>query len=139
MKQTGSLFRNISLFILSFSFFLASCSKDKDMANPQASYAGQYEVMDDNETYILQIANKGGNNFEIKEFGGFLNASLKAVAEGNILKIPSQTFTNPNGSTITITGTGVLSTKNLKDDTISFQYSVKGFTDYEGDFTGTRK
>jgi len=139
MKQTVSLFGNISLFILSSSLLLASCSKDKDMTNPEASYAGQYEVIDDNETYILQIANKGGNNFEIKEFGGFLNASLKAVSEGNTLKIPSQTFKNPNGSKITIAGTGVLSTKNLKDDTITFQYSVKGFTDYDGNFTGSRK
>ncbi|HKH61945.1 MAG TPA: hypothetical protein VKA49_13985 [Flavitalea sp.] len=139
MKKSVSVLRNISLVILSVSFFLASCSKDKDIAAPAASFAGQYLVADDTETYILKVENKGGNNFQIIEFGGFLNAPLKAVAEGNTLKIPSQTFTNPNGKKLTVVGTGVLATKNSKDDTITFQYTVSGFANYDGDFTGTRK
>jgi len=139
MKKSVSVLRNISLLLLSTSFFLSSCSKDKDIAAPAVSFAGQYHVVDDNETYTLKVENKGGNNFQIIEFGGFLNAPLKAVAEGNTLKIPSQTFKNPNGNTLTVVGTGVLSTKNSKDDTITFQYSVTGFANYNGDFAGTRK
>lgn len=139
MKKSVSFLRNISLFILSASIILTSCSKDKDMGAPVASFAGQYHVADDTETYTLKVENKGGSNFQIIEFGGFLNAPLKAVAEGNTLKIPSQTFKNPNGNSLTVVGTGVLSTKTSKDDTITFQYTVSGFANYSGDFTGTRK
>ncbi len=139
MKKSLSTFRNISLFILSTSFFLSSCSKDKDIAAPGASFAGQYQVVDNTDSYTLKVENKGGNNFDIHEFGGFLNVPIKAVAEGATLKIPSQTFNGPNGNKIIIIGTGVLSTKNSKDDTIIFQYSVSGVVNYDGDFTGTRK
>ena len=139
MKKSVSVLTNISLFILSVSLVLSACSKDKDIAAPAASFAGQYHVVDDTETYTLKIENKGGNNFQIIEFGGFLNAPLKAVAEGNTLKIPSQTFTNPNGNKLTVVGTGVLSTKTSKDDMITFQYSVSGFANYNGDFSGIRK
>jgi len=64
---------------------------------------------------------------------------LNAVADGNALKIPAQTFKNPSGKSITVTGTGVLSTKSKKDDTIKFQYKVTGFAEYESDFEATRK
>jgi hypothetical protein len=141
MKHSFSIFRSLSFFILSFTLILVSCSKSKDNVVPVqgAEFIGEYLVVDPSETYTLQIESKGGSNFQIKEFGGFLNAPLNAVADGNALKIPAQTFTNPNGTTITITGTGVLSTKSKKDDTIKFQYKVTGFTDYESDFEGTRK
>lgn len=141
MKNSFSLFKNLSLFLLSFSLVLASCSKSKDDTAPAqgSEFVGQYLVVEPSETYTLQIDSKGGSNFQIKEFGGFLNVPLNAVAEGNGLKIPSQTFTNPSGKSITITGTGVLSTKAKKNDTIKFQYKVSGFTQYESDFEGTRK
>jgi hypothetical protein len=139
MKQSVSLFKNISLFLISFSLVLASCSKDKALPISNSPFVGQYEVVDDNETYMLKVESKGGKYFQIKEFGGFLNAPLDAVAEGDILRIPSQTFTNPNGKKITLVGTGMLSTKETRDDTITFQYSVSGFTEYSGDFAGTRK
>lgn len=141
MKHSFSIFRSLSFFILSFTLILVSCSKSKDNVLPVqgAEFIGEYLVVDPSETYTLQIESKGGNNFQIKEFGGFLNAPLNAVAESNTLKIPAQTFSNPNGTTITITGTGVLSTKSKKDDTIKFQYKVTGFTNYESDFEGTRK
>ncbi len=141
MKHSFSFFRNISLILLSFTAVLASCSKSKDDVVPVqgTAFAGQYVVVDPSETYTLQIDSKGGSNFQIKEFGGFLNAPLNAVVDGNSLKIPSQTFTNPSGKSITITGKGVLSTKAKKDDTIKFDYKVTGWQNYEGDFEGTRK
>jgi hypothetical protein len=141
MKHSISIFRNISFLLLSFSLVLASCSKDKDdTSSSQApAFVGQYLVVDPSETYTLEISHKGGSNFQIKEFGGFLNAPLNAVLNGSALNIPSQTFTNPSGKSITITGTGVLSTKVKKDDTIKFEYKVSGFTNYESDFEGTRK
>lgn len=141
MKNSFSILRNLSLILLSFSFVLASCSKDNDDTAPAqgSEFVGQYLVIEPSETYTLQIESKGGSNFQIREFGGFLNAPLNAVAEGNSLKIPSQTFKNPSGKSITITGTGVLSTKAKKNDTIKFDYKVTGFTQYESDFEGTRK
>jgi hypothetical protein len=141
MKHSFSIFRNISLLFLSFTMVLASCSKSKDDAPPVqgAAFIGQYIVVEPSETYILQIDNKGGANFQIKEFGGFLNVPLNAVFSGDKLTIPSQTFKNPNGKSLTVSGTGVLSTKTKKDDTIKFDYKVSGFTEYESDFTGIRK
>lgn len=140
MKHSLSLFKNISFLFISFSLLFASCSKDNDSPSvPVAGFAGQYLVEDETETYTLKIENKGGSNFQIHEFGGFLNVALNAVANGNTLNIPSQTFTNPSGKSITITGTGTLSTKSVKDDTIKFEYSVTGYTSYESDFKGIRK
>ena len=46
---------------------------------------------------------------------------LNAVFEGNKLKIPAQTFKNPNGKSLTISGSGVLLTKAKKDDTVKFE------------------
>ena len=139
MKQSVSIFKNIFLFFIGFALFLTSCKKDKDNDMSKSSFVGQYLVVDDNETYTLKIESKGNNNFQIREFGGFLNAPLNATANGSTLTIPMQTFTNPNGHVIKIVGSGVLSTKTKKDDTVTFQYSVTGFADYSGDFTGTRK
>ena len=140
MKHSFSFFRNISLFFLSFTMVLASCSKSKDEPGVQgAAFIGQYIVVEPSETYTLQIDNKGGANFQIKEFGGFLNVPLNAVFNGDKLTIPAQTFKNPNGKSLTISGSGVLSTKAKKDDTIRFDYKVSGFTEFESDFTGTRK
>jgi len=141
MKHSFSIFRNLSVLFLSFTLVLASCSKDKNDTVPAqgAAFAGQYLVVDPSETYTLQIESKGGKNFQIKEFGGFLNAPLNAVVEGSTLKVPAQTFTNPSGKSITISGAGVLSTKVKKDDTIKFDYKVTGWQEYESDFEGTRK
>ena len=141
MKHSFSIFRNIFLFFLSFTLILASCSKSKDDTVPAqgSAFVGQYVVVDPSETYTLQIESKGGSNFQIKEFGGFLNSPLNAVLDGSTLKVPAQTFTNPSGKSITITGTGVLSTKAKKDDTIKFDYKVTGWQEYESDFEGTRK
>lgn len=140
MKHSISIFSKLSLVLISFTLLLASCSKSKNDTVPVqgSEFIGQYLVVD-NETYTLIIENKGGSNFQIKEFGGFLNVPLKAVAEGNALKIPSQTFKNSNGKSITITGKGVLSTKSKKDDTIKFDYKVTGWQEYDGDFEGVRK
>ena len=141
MKHSFSIFRNFSLLLLSATLVLASCSKDNDdgISAQQSAFVGKYLVVDPSETYTIEVSHKGGNNFQIKEFAGFLNVPLNAVLNGSALNIPSQTFKNPSGKSITITGTGVLSTKAKKDDTIKFDYKVSGFTNYESDFEGTRK
>ncbi len=66
-------------------------------------------------------------------------APIDAVGSGGKLKIPSQTFSNSSGFTITIVGTGVLSTKSTNNDTIRFEYEVSGSANYDSDFEGLRK
>lgn len=139
MTQTFSFFRNLSLVVLSLSLVFASCSKKDGVdAAPTAAFSGNYTVADETETYTLKVESKGGNKFQIKNFGGFLNVPINAEANGNNLTIPSQTFTNPNGHTLTVEGTGMLTTKDTKDDTIYFTYKVSGFANYTGDFEGSR-
>jgi hypothetical protein len=83
MKHSLSIFRNISLLFLSASLVLASCSKDKDdsVSSQQSAFVGKYLVVDASETYTVEVLHKGGNNFQIKEFAGFLNVPLNACIE----------------------------------------------------------
>jgi hypothetical protein len=142
MKQSVTLYLRVTLIIFSLAFLFASCSKkDSDISPPPASssFTGQFQVVDGADTYIIQVENKGNNKYQIKNFGGFLNTPVNAVLEGNTLTIPTQTFYNPNGHTLTLVGIGALVTKNSKDDTVKFDYTVTGFANYSGDFEGTRK
>lgn len=140
MTHTASLIKKFSFVLLTITLALVSCSKkDSDVSVPSAPFAGSYLVVDDNETYTLKIENTGGNNFQIREFGGFMNAPVKAVGNGSSLTIPSQTFTNPSGKSLTLNGTGTLITKGSKDDTIKFTYTVSGFANHSGDFEGARQ
>jgi len=141
MKQTASLIRKFSFVVLSITLALASCSKKDSGApsTPSAPFAGQYLVIDEDETYTLNVESTGGNNFQIRNFGGFMNVPVKATANGIALTIPSQTFKNPNGNILTVSGTGSLSTKGTKDDTIKINYSISGFANYSGDLEGVRQ
>jgi hypothetical protein len=138
MKQSLTPFKSIFV-ILTVLLAFTSCSKDKDAVLPSAKFAGNYYVEDDTETYTLQIVSKGSNNFQIKNFGGFLNVPINAVVEGSTLKIPSQTFKNPNGNSITIVGSGILTKKNKDDDLIKIDYSLSGYTSYSSTIEGLRK
>jgi hypothetical protein len=136
MKQTAFLIRKFTFVVLSITLALASCSKKDSVASaPAAPFAGQYLVVDEDETYTLQIESTGGSNFQIKNFGGFMNVPVKATATGTSLNIPSQTFKNPNGHSLTVSGTGSL----VSDNTIKINYSVSGFANYSGDLEGTRQ
>lgn len=140
MTHTALLIKKFTFVLLTITLALVSCSKkDSDVSVPSAPFAGNYLVVEEDETYTLKIENTSGNNFQIREFGGFMNVPVKASANGNTLSIPSQTFTNPSGKSLTITGTGTLITKGSKDDTIKFTYSVSGFANYSGDFEGARQ
>ena len=68
MKQTASLIRKFSFVVLSITLALTSCSK-KDSgisASNSGPFAGQYLVVDEDETYTLKVESTGGNNFQIK-------------------------------------------------------------------------
>ena len=141
MKQTASLIKKFSFVLLSITLALVSCSKKDSGAGDSTAgpFAGQYLVTDSDETYTLKVESAGGNEFQIKNFGGFMNVPVKATANGNVLTIPSQTFKNPNGHTLTVSGAGSLTTKGAKDDTIIINYVVSGFANYSGDLEGVRQ
>lgn len=140
MTHATSLIRKFSFVLLTITLAFASCSKkDADVSTPSAPFAGNYLVVEEDETYTLKIENTGGNNFQIKNFGGFMNVPVKAVGTGNSLSIPTQTFKNPNGNTLTVSGSATLITKGTKDDTIKMIYTVSGFANYSGDFEGARQ
>lgn len=142
MKQfsiSQPLFRNTLMAFFSLSIAFASCSKSKDEPASVAPFAGQYAVENDDDDFTLIVNKKGGNDYELIEFGGFLNVPLKAKANGNELQIPTQTFTNGNGKSITISGKGYLITKSAPNDGIRFEYSVSGYANYDSDFEGSRK
>ncbi len=134
----SSFLRNLSLAVLSLSLVFTSCSKNKDKVAGR-EFVGSYTVVEDDETYTLTIESKGGNNYAVKNFGGFMYIPVEAKAEGGQLKIPAQTFKNSSGFEITVSGNAVLSTKSKKDDTINFNYAVSGDANYTSDFEGTRK
>lgn len=138
MKHSVTPIKSIFIVLSIFLAFTTSCSKDKDTVLPSAKFAGNYYVEDDTETYTLQVIGKGNNNFQIKNFGGFLNVPINAVVEGTTLKIPSQTFKNPNGNTLTVVGSGILTKKNKEDDLIKIDYSVSGYTSYSSTIEGLR-
>jgi hypothetical protein len=141
MKQAivtrSSFFRNISLAVLSLSLVFTSCSKNNDKV-VGSEFVGSYAVQEDDDAYTIAIESKGGNKYQIKNFGGFMYVPIEANAVGSQLNIPSQTFKNSSGFEITITGTGSLTTKSKKDDTIKFNYSVSGSANYDSEFEGTR-
>ena len=139
MKHTALLIRKFTFVLLTITALVSCSKKDSDVSIPSAPFAGNYLVVEDDETYTLKIENTEGNNFQIREFGGFMNVPVKASANGSTLTIPAQTFTNPSGKSLTITGTGTLITKGAKDDTIKFTYSVSGFANYSSDFEGARQ
>jgi hypothetical protein len=114
---------------------LSSCSKDKNEVIPVAAFEGNYEATKSNNTkYTMTIEKKSGNQFQIKNFAGFLNAPLNATAAGTTMTIPTQTFTNPNGKQLILSGTA-----SLTGDELSVQYSVRGFTEYDSDLLAKRK
>ncbi len=141
MKQTAFLIQKLSFVLLSITLALVSCSKkDSGVSGPpSAPFAGQYLVVDEDETYTLQVESTGGSDFQIKNFGGFMNVPVKAKANGSMLTIPTQTFKNPNGNTLTVSGSGSLVTKGAKDDTILLTYTLSGFANYNGDVEGSRQ
>lgn len=141
MTHATSLIKKFSFVLLTIALAFASCSKkDSGISGPPAApFAGNYLVVEEDETYTLKVENTSGSNYQIKNFGGFMNAPVKAVANGTSLSIPTQTFKNPNGNTLTISGSGNLITKGDKDDTIKFTYSVSGYANYSGDFEGARQ
>lgn len=137
-QSVVSFFRAFSVAVLSLSLLFAACSKNKDKAEG-SEFVGSYAVEDGDDKYTLVIESKGGNKYQIKNFGGFMYVPVEANASGGKLNIPSQNFSNSNGFNVTIKGTAVLGTKSSANDLIRFEYEVSGSANYESDFEGIRK
>lgn len=137
MKRSIVTVKTLIMAAFSLSLLFASCSK-KDKAEG-TEFVGSYAVEDGDDDYTLTIESKGGNKYQIKNFGGFMYVPIEATATGGQLKVPSQTFKNSSGFEITIQGTGVLANKSASNDLLKFTYQVSGSANYESDFEGIRK
>ena len=116
------------------SFALVSCS-DNEAASPDTSsqFVGDYEVEDISQgsgyvyNYDVSISRTGTNQIQISNFADMFNVPIKANVNGMSFTIPKQSFTNPSGKSISVSGTGTLS-----GDILTFQYTTAGFLDYVG-------
>jgi hypothetical protein len=131
----------IGLTIVTFlAIILSSCS-DNDAVNPDTrqQFIGSYNVEDIsaatgtkyNYNVDIDLGSKG--DLELSNFGGVMNVPVKAKLDGNLLTVSSQTFTNPNGSTLTVSGTGTFT-----GVTLTFTYTLSGYGEYTGNCVATR-
>ncbi len=139
-SEAGFLIAFIILTL--FALALTSCSKDDEPVEPdtRAQFVGEYAVEDistgtGNEySYDVTISIGSGGDLEISNFGDVMNVPVKATAQGSSLTIKSQTFTNPSGKKLTITGSG-----SLANNVLTFTYTLSGFVDYSGNCKANRK
>jgi hypothetical protein len=127
------------LLILVALISLAGCKKNDEAVLPAAAaFEGKYEVQssDPSEVYTFTFTKHPtkANSFNITKMLSFLNVPLVAEAVGTQLTIPSQTFKNPNGKQLVISGNGT-----LNGDVLSIKCAVRGFADLDYDLTAKRK
>jgi len=135
-SQAGFVIGLIILTVL--AIVLSGCSDD-DVVNPDTrqQFVGSYYVEDISAStgieynYNIDISLGSNGEVEMSNFGGIVNVPVKAKVDGKTLTVTSQTFTNPNGSSITVSGSGTLIGK-----TLNFTYKM---TDYIGNCVLTRK
>jgi len=132
---------NFALVIMLAVLTLASCSDDDKATEPDTrqQFVGTYIVKDIsassgyNYEYSVNISMGSKGDLEISNFGDVMNVPVKAKAKGNQLIIPSQTFKNPSGKTLTVTGSGTLASNVL-----TFNYTTAGYIDYTGNCTAEK-
>jgi hypothetical protein len=115
------LLRNIMLAI-AVALILMSCSKDDEGPTLWGSYSVEEKnEYDDIDTYTITLSQskQGGDNVEIKNFGGFMYVPIKATLTDKTLTIPSQSFTEGN-MTIVLAGNG-----SFSGNTLNYNYTMK--------------
>jgi hypothetical protein len=115
------------------------CSDDDKGPDTSSMFAGDYEVEDISQSsgyiynYTVSVSKAGDNQIQISNFADLFNVPVKANVNGMSFTIPKQTFTNPSGKSISVSGTGTLT-----GDVLSFQYTTTGYLDYIGDCEAVR-
>ena len=81
------------------------------------------------------IISSGANGeLNISNFADMFNIPVKATVSGTTLTIKSQTFTNPSGKTIEVSGSGTIT-----GDVLNFNYTTVGYLDYAGTCKANKK
>jgi hypothetical protein len=102
-------------------------------------FVGDYDVEDISQSsgyvynYTVSVSKAGANQIQISNFADLFNVPVKANVNGMSFAIPTQTFTNPSGKSISVSGTGT-----LVGDLLTFQYTTTGYLDYVGDCEAIR-
>jgi len=120
---------------------LSSCSKDDEDKGPDTRpmFIGTYAVEDvsasSGYTYNYDITISNGNNgdLNISKFADMFNVPVKASVNGSTLTIPTQSFTNPSGKQIEVSGSGTIT-----GDVLNFTYKTVGYLDYTGTCKATK-
>lgn len=137
-SEAGFLIGFIIITLL--TLVLASCSDDERGPDTRAQFVGSYNVEDISGStgyvyyYGVTITSGPGGVLEISNFADMFNVPVKATVNGNSLIITSQTFTNPSGKTIEVSGTG-----SLSNNVLSFTYSTVGYLNYSGTCKANKK
>lgn len=122
---------------------VTSCDNDEvTPSKPDTSslFVGTYDVQDESATtknlyfYNITISNGNGGELNISNFADMFNVPVKATVDGTTLTIKSQTFTNPSGKQITVSGSGTVAGEEL-----NFTYITTGYLDYTGTCKALKK
>lgn len=124
-----------------FVIVLTSCSNDDDKApDTRSLFVGTYSVEDISTStgyvynYDVSISNSANGELEISNFADLFNVPVKATVAGTTLNIESQSFTNPSGKTIVVSGTG-----SMVNNVLTFSYTTTGYLDYTGNCKANKK
>jgi len=124
-----------------FTLALVSCSSDEDKGpDTRSLFVGTYSVEDISSStgyvynYDVTISNGAGGDLEISNFADMFNIPIKATINGMNLNIKSQSFTNPSGKTITVSGSG-----SMQNNVLNFTYTTTGYLNYTGSCKGNKK
>jgi hypothetical protein len=132
----------IMLALLTAMITLSSCSSDDDEAKPDTrpQFIGTYAVEDESAAsqhlyhYDITISNGNDGEVNISNFADMFNVPVKGTVDGNKLTIKSQTFKNPSGKEIKVSGAGTIS-----GDVLNFTYTTAGYLDYTGTCKANKK
>lgn len=127
--KTLQVTRTLVWAIISFSALLYSCQEDDSELTPSTDFTGTYfveeEDPDDSFTLIIEKHESKKGYLQIRNFGGFMNIPIDGKASGNMLEIPTQTFSEGTKELI-LSGTA-----NFVSDTLIIDYQVRGFTSFD--------
>jgi hypothetical protein len=137
--EAGFLIGFIILTLL--TLVMAACSDDDEIKGPdtRAQFVGTYNVEDISQSsgyvyeYTVTVSEGSGNEIKFSNFADLFNVPVKATVSGNTFNVPMQSFTNPSGKTIKVSGSG-----SIQGGVLTFNYTTEGYLDYTGACTATK-
>jgi hypothetical protein len=138
--EAGVLIGFIILTLL--TLVMASCSDDDEIKGPdtRAQFVGTYNVEDISQSsgyvynYDVTVSEGPGNEIKFSNFADLFNVPVKATVSGNTFTVPMQSFTNPSGKTIKVSGSG-----SIQGGKLTFTYTTEGYLDYTGECTASKQ